>query len=243
MLGDMLDDLSTYTVGDFVPFGAEAYARLFVQHNARFGVAPALGAVAGVAALWAAVSGRGRVAAALLAAAWGWVGWAFFAGSYAGLNWAGSYLAGVAGLQGVLMAFMAWRGWLSGRAGSGGLAGGAEASAGRGIGHGIGYATGVALAVGGLALYPLLDPLSGRPWAGVELFGHAPEPTALVTLGLVLACGRRRLIGLTIPVLICGLGGVTARVLESPGWWVSSAAAAAALIALPIDALARRATG
>lgn len=227
----MLDDIGTYALADFVPFDAESYARLCAQHNEAFGPAPAVGLVVGGVVLWAASTGRGRLAAGLLALAWAWVARAWFATSYARLNWAGADLAWFAGLQAALMAFMAWRGWLQPVIDDSGHA----------ITRAIGRATGLSIAVAGFALYPLLDPLLGRPWAGVELFGHSPEPTALVTLGVVLACGRKRLVGMTLPALVCALGGATAWVLGSRGWWVGSAMASLSLIALSVDAIGRRA--
>lgn len=46
------------------------------------------------------------------------------------------------------------------------------------------------LAVTGVLLYPLGGLLAGRPLSQAEVFGMAPEPTALASLGLLLASGQ-----------------------------------------------------
>ncbi len=218
-----MGELETYRLADFIPFGGEAYARLFATHNAQFLPAPLIGGLIGLIALWAAWRGR-RWALSLLVPAWVWVGWAWYGQSYATLNWAGARMAWVAWGQAGLLLGMAWL--------TRGSSADADSPAGR---------TGHALAAVGLLLYPLLDPLTGRSWSGVEVFGHAPEPTALVTLGFVLALGRQRAIGLLLPTLICLEGALTARVLGTPGWWVSAALAGACWLALLVDRLRARA--
>ena len=63
-----------------------------------------------------------------------------------------------------------------------------------------------------LAGQPLLAPLQGRGWASSEVFGIAPDPTAMATLGvLLLARGRLLPVLLPIPVLWCLLSGLTLR--------------------------------
>ena len=195
----------TYRLADFIPFGA--------QHNAAYFPAPLVGLLLGVGLLFAVIRGRGRLAGGLLAVAWVWLGAAWYAGSYADLNWAGGRMAWLAFAQAALLALMAWRGL------------GAQRS-------GWGHRVGLALLVGGLVVFPLLDPLVGRPWAGVEVFGHAPEPTALVTMGTVLAIGRLRPLGLLLPTAACLGGAATASVLETAGWWVPLAAVGVAWLAL-----------
>ena len=56
----------------------------------------------------------------------------------------------------------------------------------------------------------MLAPLQGRGWASSEVFGIAPDPTAIATLGvLLLARGRLLPVLLPIPVLWCLLSGMT----------------------------------
>jgi hypothetical protein len=98
---------------------------------------------------------RYRVAPYVLAAAWLWVAWAFHWERHAGINLSGPWFAGAFVLQAALL-----------------LAAPAQRAP----------RLGVAVAVAGLAIYPLLGPATGRP---MEVFGLMPDPTALVTLGLV----------------------------------------------------------
>lgn len=222
-----MGELETYHLADFIPFGVEAYDRLFVGHNGRFFPAPVVGVLGGLLALWAAWRRR-RWTLALLVPAWAWIGWAWYAQSYAALNWAGGRMAWMAWIQAGVMVALAHAAWRRPSVEPADIRGRRWAK------------TSLLLAAGGLLLYPLLDPLTGRGWRGVELFGHAPEPTALVTLGLVLAVGRWRAVGLLLPTLICLEGAATAWVLGRPGWWISPVAAATAWGLLVGERLRRR---
>jgi hypothetical protein len=70
------------------------------------------------------------------------------------------------------------------------------------------------LAITGVVLYPLAGLLAGRPWSQAEVFGTAPEPTALASLGLLLASGyppsrARRCLLAVIPTLSLLIGAAT----------------------------------
>jgi hypothetical protein len=63
-------------------------------------------------------------------------------------------------------------------------------------------------------LYPLAGLLAGRPWTQLEVFGITPEPTALATLGLLLASAQPpsrpvRWVLAVIPTLSLMLGAAT----------------------------------
>jgi hypothetical protein len=70
---------------------------------------------------------------------------------------------------------------------------------------------GIGLLLAALAmLYPLLGLAMGRPWSQAEVFGLMPEPTALGTLGLLLAVGARRMAWLSvIPAASLAIGAAT----------------------------------
>ena len=71
-------------------------------------------------------------------------------------------------------------------------------------------AIGLVLAACGVLVYPLAGVLAGRPWTQAEVFGLMPEPTALATVGLLLAAGpARRGWLIVIPLLSFALGMVT----------------------------------
>ena len=56
---------------------------------------------------------------------------------------------------------------------------------------------------------PLIGPIMGRSWRQVELFGMAPDPTVIATLGIVLMSNRSRWALLPIPLAWCAISGAT----------------------------------
>lgn len=191
----------TYRLSDFLMFSPRTYWRLVELYNR--GVWPAQLAALGVGlgALWLAGTrraGAARVLAALLAAAWLWVGWAFHWQRYATINWAAQYFAVAFAVQAVLLlALGVWQ-----RDGHAPTTGSAL------------QRLGWLLAVGGVLLYPLAGLLAARPWAQAEVFGIAPEPTALASLGLLLASGHPpsragRCVLAIIPTLALLVGAAT----------------------------------
>lgn len=164
----------TYRLADFLMFSPRTYWRLVEQYNRD--VWPAQPLAAGTALLlllWLSAAPRAdasRVVAAALAATWLWVGWAFHWQRYATINWAAPYFAVAFGLEAALLVVL------------GVLTRGRHRPAGV-AGRNLGWA----LTVSGLLLYPLAGLAAGRPWSQAEFFGVMPEPTAMATLGLVLA--------------------------------------------------------
>lgn len=161
----------TYRPQDFLMFSPRVYARLFELINADTWPAPLLlpfAVLAWVGAVWRRPRpwlARGGLLA--LAAGWGWVGWDFMATRFAPVNWPAAPVAWAFGAQAAGLALWAamrtpvfapppWRG------------------------------AGLAMVAAGALLLPLLAPLAGRPWAQAEVFGLAPAPTVVVTLGVLL---------------------------------------------------------
>src|SRR6218665_3534329 len=95
---------------------------------------------------------------------------------------------------------------------------------------------GIALIAGGLAIYPCLALLSGRGYHAAEVIGAMPTPTAIVTVGFLLAARPQRidLILLVIPVLWCLLDAITIATMRQPDWWVSPTML---IVAISISAL------
>jgi len=191
----------TYRLSSFLMFSPRAYWRLIELHNLDVWPAHLAALVLGLALLWLAAmrrAGAGRVLAALLAPIWLWVGWAFHWQHYATINWAARYFALAFALQAVLLL------------GLGTLPRDAHAPSAGGAVQKLGWL----LAVAGVLLYPLAGLLAGRPWAQVEMFGITPEPTALATLGLLLASAQppsrpRRCLLAVIPTLSLLVGAAT----------------------------------
>ncbi len=192
----------TYRPEDFLLFSPRVYWRMFELHNAALWPLQVLTFAAGLIIIllvaWRPRSSA-RWLALLLAILWIFVGWSFLWNRYAAINWAAAYVAPAFAVEGVLLLV------------SGPLLDGLAFDR-RGLAGWIGYFI-LAFALAG---QPLLAPLQGRDWASSEVFGIAPDPTAIATLGLLLlARGRLLPLLLPIPVLWCLLSGITLRTMES----------------------------
>lgn len=156
----------TYRPADLLMFSPETYYRLFELYNADVWPAQIIGLGAGFTIFVLMFRGprwRGHAIAALLAAAWLVVAWAYFLERYTSINLAAPYFAWGFFAQAVLTAVS---GVLMGR-----LAFNDPRS--------LTAKAGVALFLLALLLQPLIGPLVGRAWFSVELFGLAPDPTVL----------------------------------------------------------------
>jgi hypothetical protein len=191
----------TYRPSSFLMFSPRTYWRLIELHNLDVWPAHLAALTLGLALLWLAATRRasaGRLLAALLAPVWLWVGWAFHWQHYASINWAAQYFAAAFALQAALLL------------GLGSLPRNAHAPpAGMKV-----QKLGWVLGVSGVLLYPLAGLLAGRPWTQLEVFGITPEPTALATLGLLLASAQPpsrpvRWVLAVIPTLSLMLGAAT----------------------------------
>ncbi len=193
----------TYTLSDFLMFSQRSYYRLIALYNEAVWPAHLLALAAGlivigcIARLGAHTS---RIALLVLAVAWGWVGWAYHLERYADINTAGPWFALAFGVQSVMLCFMALRSHGAAPAGT----------------H-----KQVALGLSGLAVlgYPLLTLGSGRGWNHAEVFGIAPDPTAVATLGALLACRAHPLHWL-IPLAWCAVSGATLMELRVGYAWL-----------------------
>jgi hypothetical protein len=187
----------TYRLSDFLMFSPRIYWRLVESYNRDIYPGQVVAVGAGIVLLWMTVvarAGAGRIVAAILALAWVWVGWAFHWQRYTTINWAAAYLALAfwfeAGLLSILAVFHAIdrERVPSARVRS----------------------IGLMMAVGSVLAYPLAGVAAGRPWGQAEVFGVMPEPTALATLGLLLAGTQPYVKWLSIvPVLSFAVGMAT----------------------------------
>ena len=209
----------TYTLGDFLMFAPRTYWRMVELHHAATWPAPMVLSLVGAAALAALWRRTAEPAVcALLAALWAWVGWAFHAQRYAAINWAaeGFALAFYAQAAAWLVASLAARraAPVNGRHTTSML-----------------RKAGLVAWLAALAGYPLLAPLAGRPWMQAEVFGSAPDPTVLATLGSLLLLHDGRLprawcVGLAIvPLAWCVVGGATLLAMDERTWPLLPAAA------------------
>jgi len=207
----------TYRLTSFLLFSPQTYYRTIERYNVDIWPAQVAGTAIGVAIIGLlTVKGatRGRIIAALLAGCWLWIGWSFHYQRYAQINWVAPWIAATFALEALLLAA------------AGGFAWGTISW--RAAGHAFRITVAlIALIVGG---YPLLAPVTGRPWTTAEVFGVAPDPTALVTVAiLAFVRGRIRWLLLPIPLVWCLFSVLTLWAMRSPGAVVVSGAALLAL--------------
>ncbi|MGI8725319.1 MAG: DUF6064 family protein [Methyloceanibacter sp.] len=192
----------TYRLSDFLLFSPETYYRLFALYNAAIWPAQ-IAAVAVGFAILALLVWRPRWAGSaivlLLAVCWAWVASGYFAARYATINWAASYFASAFVLEAILLIL------------SGTVFGRLSFSEAR---RSLWTTAGVTLFAFALLLQPLIGPLAGREWAGLELFGVAPDPTVLATLGVLLAADRLR--WELLVMLWCVVTGATLWAMSPP---------------------------
>lgn len=202
----------TYTLSDFLLFSPRTYYRLIELYNAAVWPAQIVTVGLGLAirALLGRAAVRGRLIAAILAGCWLFVAIAFHANRYATINWAAVYFAWGFGLEAALLI---WTGVVRGRL----VFERPVDLAGR---------AGLRIFLFALAVLPMVGPLLGRGWRQVEIFGVAPDPTAVATLGiLLLATGRGSRMLIVIPAIWCAISGATLLAMKAPDAWIAPLAA------------------
>jgi hypothetical protein len=203
----------TYSLSDFLMFSSRSYYRLIESYNAAIWPAHLLALVAGLVVIVAIVRPRQhlqRSAALVLAAAWGWVAWAYHLERYAEINTAAPYFAAAFAVQALLLCWLAYR-----------------------PGNAAPAPQPQALGLSGLAIfaYPLLAlARDGGQWREAEVFGIAPDPTVVATLGMLLAW-RAPAIFWLIPVSWCLVSGATLMELKIVHAWLLPALALTAVLA------------
>ncbi len=192
----------TYSLSDFLLFAPRTYYRLFELYNAAIWPAQILALALGLAILaLLRRGGQGRGIAAILATCWLWVAWAFLIERYATINWAAEYFAWAFAIEALLLI---WAGIIRGRLPF------------KPYAHRTSRA-GLFIFLFALLLQPLIGPLAGRPWTQVEIFGVAPDPTIVATLGMLLLAANRVCWELmVIPIVWCAIGGATLWAMSAP---------------------------
>lgn len=193
----------TYRPSDFLLFSSRTYWRLFELHNAQWWPLHLLATAVALAALgWYWRKGWARPLLLLTAAAWGFVAWGFHLQRYAGINWASGWFAAAFAVQCVLLLALT-------TARPQPLAA-APTIFSRG---------GLALLLAALLLYPFAGLAFGRPLVQAEVFGLAPDPTAMATIGALLLAPRRPRwlwrLAWAVPLLWGALSGMTHWVMQA----------------------------
>jgi hypothetical protein len=192
----------SYTLSDFLLFSPRTYYRMLERYNEAVwpGHVLALGIGGFILALLRNQSPRqGRFVAAMLSLLWAWIAAGFLWKRYATINWAAMYLVPLFLLQSLLLLQrgLTRKGW--------------RLRLTKGV-----PAAGLGLFVFSFFLYPALAPSLGRPLQQSEFFGLAPDPTAIGTMGLALACEGVPWELLIIPLLWCLFSGLTLLAMGSP---------------------------
>jgi hypothetical protein len=220
-------DWLSYRLSDFLLFSPRTYFRLYELYNEAVWPAHLVAFAVGLAVLACLVrptAVRGRIAAGLLAACWLWVAVAFHLQRYATINWAALHFAAAFAVQSALLLGFAAFGRPSYRP--------TTSIVGR---------FGLGLTLFAVAVQPLVGVALGRSWREAELFGLAPDPTAVATLGaLLLAPARARWLLMPIPLAWCGVSAATARAMASPDAWLLPLIMLLALAAAAACRLRRR---
>lgn len=209
-----MSDWASYSIGDFIPFSPDVYLSLLERMGEAFWPLHLLTLVIGVIALSLAATRYARISCAIIAPLWLFVGIAFFMHRYCELNWAGNYVAWGFFFQAAILALVA--------------------TTGLGIAQPAGFIhprafVGAALAFTGLLVYPLVAPITGLSWFHSEVFGIHPDPTATVTLGIILISLRGIMMWLAAAICTTWLAasGLTLGVLDIA--WASALFVLAAL--------------
>lgn len=207
----------TYRLTSFLLFSPRTYYRLLELYNLAIWPAQLAGMAIGLAIVALLIGKRGhreRIIAGLLAACWLWIALAFHYQRYAQINWAATWFALAFAFEALLLVVV---GVLTGRLAL------QRASSGT-----LWIATSiVAISIVG---YPILAPLTGRPWTTAEIFGVAADPTAIASVAvLALVRGRLRWLLLVVPVLWCAVAAATLWAMHAPEGLVVVAAGLLAL--------------
>ena len=199
----------SYSLRDLLLFSPRIYYRLLESYNHDIWPLQFVSVAMGIVflLLWQNSSKTAsRIAIALIALCWLWVAWAYHWQRYAHINWAASYFA----LAFVAQAFLLF--WL----------GVVRVKFRRYKVPAIRQKVGLTLVIFALFCYPLLGPALGRSWSQAEIFGMAPDPTALAMLGILLLYQARPLWWLyPVPVIWCLLSGATLWAMYSPEYFVT----------------------
>lgn len=208
----MSADWADYRPADLLLFSGRTYYRLFERCNeAHTAINLALMA-AGVLVALLLLRGDARARRAwplVLALAWAWSTWAFVWSLYLPIQWAMRYALPVLAVHiAILLAIGLWRRMPT------------PLPAER-----IAAGTGWVLIGSAFLIWPAVAPWAGHGWRSAELFGSAPDPTALASLGFALMLpGAARWLAGAVPMAWCLFAGATLLTLGQPaGWWLLAA--------------------
>ncbi|MGM0952212.1 MAG: DUF6064 family protein [Pseudomonadota bacterium] len=199
-----MNDWASYSLQNFIPFTENVYFRLMERMGETFWPLHLLTLALGAGAVALVLKHRPRIACLLIAPVWAFVAVAFFMQRYGQLNWAGDYIGYAFLAQAALLVLISLPG--------------------RGLGKSLHWKSppvvaGEALVAFGLVVQPLLAPLAGDSWYQAQVFGVHPDPTAIVSLGVILLGLRSPAmwVAAVIPLLWILISALTLLALDAPG--------------------------
>lgn len=213
----------SYRPSDFLMFAPRTYWRLFELHNGAWWPAQPLAVLAGLCWMgWLLRSGSPalRAGALGLAAASSFVAVAFVLDRFAPVNWAASGFA---------------VGFITQALGLAALGSRVDWGA---VPPGPRRRIGLTIFAWALLGHPLLAVAFDRPWTQAEVFGLAPDPTAIATLGFLLCADAQRRVTRwllrslwTLATAWCAISSATLWTMGSAQAWVLMGVTLAALAA------------
>lgn len=185
----------SYTIADFLMYSPRTWVRLVERYNEAAWPFHLLTLAIGLGIIVLVARPRPtseQTVLPALAALWAWVAMAFLWRRYAGISTGGRYFAVAFGVEALLMAWVAVRGAISFEP----------------LGARVSGWFGLGLLLAAVVWYPVVGLLGEGGLGGVQVFGIMPDPTAMGTIGVLLAArGRWRHALLVIPVLWCAVSG------------------------------------
>ena len=169
----MIDNISSYSVKNFIPFGDEVYFRLFERHFEKWWPLHPLMLALGVIILVLAWLGKSRALAVALAVPIVFCAVTFHFQLYAELTPLGKYFGWAFLIEAALILLWGFAGKPFGK-----------------FRPTLPAIIGAALAVFGLAIYPFLALDAERKLTGAEYLGMSPDPTICFVLGIFLMSKR-----------------------------------------------------
>jgi len=187
-----------------LPFSVEQFLRVFESYNTAIWPAQIVAYGVGIAAVafaWHPGPRRGRAVTVALGAYWIWMGVVYHSLFFAAINPAARVFGGFFVIEGGLLIVAGLR---------------PKCLTFRCAANTPGFLGAVFIAYA-MILYPLIGSMTGHEYPRVPVFGVAPCPTTIFTLGLLLwAEGGASLYLLPIPVVWSLIGAIAAIELDVP---------------------------
>jgi Family of unknown function (DUF6064) len=179
----MLDDPSSYSIRNFIPFIEEVYLRLFERQFEAWWPAHLLMLALGAAIIVLAWMGKTRTVAVALAIPFAACAITFHLRLYAELTPVGKIFGWAFLFQ--IPLILIW---------------GFTTKSRETFRPHVHTIAGALIATFGLLAYPLLALSAERKWPGAEYFGMDPDPTVCLFLGILLLCARPIWFFLLLPI-------------------------------------------